>query len=172
MRSLLLSLLLLLPLSAQATIDAFEFSDPEYEDRFHDLNQVLRCPKCQNQNISDSDAPLAADLRREVYRMVEEGQSDEQVIDFMVTRYGDFVLYRPRVNSMTWVLWYGPYVLLAIGILVVVLISRNRRQRAGSQDPNAATRDSGAATEVPSAPSLNPEEAERLKKLLQRDSDT
>jgi cytochrome c-type biogenesis protein CcmH len=172
MRSLLLSVLLLLPLSAQATIDAFEFSEPEYEDRFHDLNQVLRCPKCQNQNISDSDAPLAADLRREVYRMVEEGQSDEQVIDFMVTRYGDFVLYRPRVNSMTWVLWYGPYVLLAIGILVVILISRNRRQRAGSQDRNTATRDSGTATEAPSAPSLNPEEAERLKKLLQRDSDT
>jgi cytochrome c-type biogenesis protein CcmH len=170
MRSLLLALCMLLPLSAQATIDAFEFTEPEYETRFHDLNQVLRCPKCQNQNISDSDAPLAADLRREVYRMLEEGQSDEQVVDFMVTRYGDFVLYRPRVNSMTWVLWYGPYVLLGIGILVVVLISRNRRHKAGGREETAAEPRQGTATEVSS--SLNAEEAERLKKLLQRDSDT
>jgi cytochrome c-type biogenesis protein CcmH len=170
MRSLLLVLCMLLPLSAQATIDAFEFSKPEYETRFHNLNQVLRCPKCQNQNISDSDAPLAADLRREVYRMLEEGQSDEQVIDFMVTRYGDFVLYRPRVNSMTWVLWYGPYVLLGIGILVVVLISRHRGYRVRGQDDYPVESRQGTAPEVSS--SLNAEEAERLKKLLQRDSDT
>jgi len=171
MKRLILSLLFLLPLSAQATIDAFEFSDPEYETRFHQLNHVLRCPKCQNQNISDSDAPLAADLRHEVYRMLEEGRSDDQVVDFMVTRYGDFVLYRPRVNSMTWVLWYGPYVLLGIGIFVIVLISHKRRKSASETHQSKSKPDPVTTTGTLDA-GLSPEEAARLKKLLQQDSDT
>ncbi|GAA0689122.1 cytochrome c maturation protein CcmH [Marinobacterium maritimum] len=167
MRTLLLWLMLLAPLSAQAAIDAYEFSDEQKEERFQQLTNELRCPKCQNQNIADSDAPLAADLRREVHRMLEEGEPDDSIIDFMVTRYGDFVLYRPRVNETTWLLWYGPFVLLGIGILVVVLISRNRRQNARAADGKPAA----AGSQYQASEGLSVEEAERLNKLLQQDSD-
>lgn len=171
MKALLLTLLLLLPGLSQAAIDAYEFSDEQNEKRFQQLTNELRCPKCQNQNIADSDAPLAADLRREVYRMLEQGESDEQIIDFMVTRYGDFVLYRPRVNEVTWLLWYGPFVLLGTGLLVVVLISRNRRQLAGERAERQTEADDKAGGYAPE-PGLKAEEAERLKALLQQDSDT
>ncbi|GAA0787884.1 cytochrome c-type biogenesis protein [Marinobacterium sediminicola] len=167
MKALLLSLMLLLPFSAQAAIDAYEFSDEQKEARFQQLTGELRCPKCQNQNIADSDAPLASDLRREVHRMLEEGESDEGIIDFMVTRYGDFVLYRPRVNETTWLLWYGPFVLLGIGVLVVVLISRNRRQST----PTGPKASSEVGGQYQASEGLTTEEAERLNKLLQRDSD-
>ncbi len=167
MRALLLWLMLLAPLSAQAAIDAYEFTDEQKEERFQQLTNELRCPKCQNQNIADSDAPLAADLRREVHRMLEEGEPDESIIDFMVTRYGDFVLYRPRVNETTWLLWYGPFVLLGIGVLVVVLISRNRRQ-AGLSTPD---KPSAASGQYQASEGLSAEEAARLNKLLQQDSD-
>ncbi|MET4000801.1 cytochrome c-type biogenesis protein [Marinobacterium sp. MBR-109] len=174
MRAFFLTLLLMLPGLSQATIDAYEFSDEQHEKRFHELTGELRCPKCQNQNIADSDAPLAADLRREVYRMLEQGEPNESIIDFMVTRYGDFVLYRPRVNEVTWLLWYGPFILLGVGVLAVVLISRNRRQQAGSTTGKEADRISQSANrtgEYTPEPGLDPDEAERLKKLLQQDSD-
>lgn len=166
MNRLLLMLCLLLPLPALAAIDAYSFSSAENEERFQQLTRELRCPKCQNQNIADSDAPLAADLRREVHRMLEAGEPDDSIIDFMVTRYGDFVLYRPRVNETTWLLWYGPFVLLAIGVLVVILISRNRRRQAAAA-PSRRTGDDGYQVSA----QLSAEEAERLKKLLQQDSD-
>ncbi|PSL12396.1 cytochrome c-type biogenesis protein CcmH [Marinobacterium halophilum] len=159
-------LLLLLPLSAYATIDAYEFSNQENEKRFHELTHELRCPKCQNQNIADSDAPLATDLRREVHRMLESGESNDEIADFMVTRYGDFVLYRPRVNETTWLLWYGPFVLLGVGILVVVLISRNRRQGKVEATEKPMTGSGYKASE-----GLSTGEADRLNTLLQRDSD-
>lgn len=173
MRILFLSLLMLLPAIAQATIDAYEFSDTQNEKRFQQLTGELRCPKCQNQNIADSDAPLASDLRREVYRMIEQGKEDEQIIDFMVTRYGEFVLYRPRVNEVTWLLWYGPFVLLGIGLLAVVMISRNRRQRQASRpgEGHDSVHSASRSDVYTPEPGLDAEEAERLKKLLQRDSD-
>jgi len=175
MRVFLLTLLLLPGLSWGA-IDVYEFSDPQYEERFYQLTRELRCPKCQNQNIADSDAPLAADLRREVHRMLEQGASDDRIIDFMVTRYGDFVLYRPRVNGVTWLLWYGPFVLLGIGVLVVVLISRNRRQRVASATERRGDHGDGAQPDHrrddgTAPPSLGPEESARLNTLLQQDSD-
>jgi len=172
-RALFLSLLMLLPGAVQATIDAYEFSDTQNEKRFQQLTGELRCPKCQNQNIADSDAPLATDLRREVHRMIEQGKEDEQIIDFMVTRYGEFVLYRPRVNEVTWLLWYGPFVLLGIGLLAVVMISRNRRQRqaSGSGEGGSNAELSSHSEAYTPEPGLDAEEAERLKKLLQRDSD-
>jgi len=121
-----------------AAIDTYEFQNSADEKRFHDLTAELRCPKCQNQNIADSDSPIAKDLRREVYRMVDSGAQDAEVIDFMVTRYGDFVLYRPKVNSQTWFLWYGPYLLLGLGLLVILLIvylrKANRRAQPGAKD--------------------------------------
>nr|WP_010322310.1 cytochrome c-type biogenesis protein [Marinobacterium stanieri] len=171
-KRLCLWLLLLAPLSATAAIDAYEFSNESNEERFHELTGELRCPKCQNQNIADSDAPLAADLRREVHRMVEEGEPDASIIDFMVTRYGEFVLYRPRVTATTWLLWYGPFVLLGIGLLVVFMISRNRRNRQTLSENSTATEAQPGQTEGYSpSDNLTPEEAERLNKLLQQEKD-
>ncbi|MBA4501028.1 cytochrome c-type biogenesis protein [Marinobacterium marinum] len=172
MRFWLLLALVWLPLTAQATIDAYEFSSEENEQRFHELTNVLRCPKCQNQNISDSDAPLAADLRREVYRMLEEGEANDGIIDFMVTRYGEFVLYRPKVNATTWLLWYGPFVLLAIGLIVVVLISRNRRrQQTAAPASGAEVNSAESSGRYQASAELSADESARLNKLLQQDSD-
>jgi cytochrome c-type biogenesis protein CcmH len=106
--------------------------------------------------------------------MLEQGEPNESIIDFMVTRYGEFVLYRPRVNEVTWLLWYGPFVLLGIGVLAVVMISRNRRQHDGStsgEETGRTRQADGRTDEYAPEPGLDPEEAERLKKLLQRDSD-
>lgn len=171
MRAFFLTLLLLIPGLSQATIDAYEFSDPQNEKRFHQLTSELRCPKCQNQNISDSDAPLATDLRREVHRMVEQGESNDSIVDFMVTRYGEFVLYRPRVSPVTWMLWYGPFVLLGIGVLAVVMISRNRRTNGGASAETVVPSGDKADRDTPPQTGLSPEETERLKKLLQQGSD-
>ena len=94
--------------------------------------QELRCPKCQNQNIADSDAPIAMDLRAQIFRMLEEGQSNEQIIDFLVSRYGDFVLYKPPVTARTLLLWYGPAGLLAGGFVLLGVILLRRRGKSGT----------------------------------------
>jgi cytochrome c-type biogenesis protein CcmH len=120
--------------TAQAAIDTYEFADEAQRQRYRSLVEELRCPKCQNQNIADSDAPIAMDLRAQVYRMLEEGQSNEQIIDFLVSRYGDFVLYKPPVTARTLLLWYGPAGLLAAGfvLLGVVVLRRRGKKSAGS----------------------------------------
>lgn len=100
------------------------FSNPTYEQRYIHLTQELRCLVCQNQNLADSDAPLAQDLRQEIQQMMEAGQSDAEIKSFMVTRYGDFVLYRPRLEGNTLVLWVLPALLLLVGALTVFLIVR------------------------------------------------
>ena len=128
MRLVLVVFTLLLSMVASATIDTYEFKDDATRDRFQQLTNELRCPKCQNQNLAGSNSPISSDLRREIYRMVEGGESDDQIVDFMVARYGEFVLYRPKVTSNTWVLWYGPFVLLAIGAAVILLITRKRKK--------------------------------------------
>jgi cytochrome c-type biogenesis protein CcmH len=87
----------------------------------------LRCLVCQNQNLADSNAELAQDLRQEVYDMIQQGASDQEIIDFMVARYGDFVLYRPPLKSTTLILWIGPFVILGIGVLVLLFHIRKRR---------------------------------------------
>jgi len=127
MKRLLLILACWLPLAAQAAIDTFEFRDEAARERFHHLTSELRCPKCQNQNIADSNSPIAEDLRHEIYRMVQDGASDEAIIDFMVARYGEFVLYRPRMSNETLLLWYGPFGLLLVGAVVVLVLTRKRR---------------------------------------------
>lgn len=136
MKQLIQGLLLMLCLAhgAHAAIDAYEFKTDAERERYRTLVEELRCPKCQNQNIADSNAPIATDLRREIYRMVEEGQDNDQIVDYLVSRYGDFVRYKPPVNAKTLVLWYGPIVLLAIGfgVLALILIRRRRGASAGS----------------------------------------
>ncbi len=95
------------------------FANQQQQERFNKLTEELRCLVCQNQNLADSDAPLAHDLRREVHEMVLAGRTNKQIKEFLVTRYGDFVLYRPPVQKNTYLLWLAPLVLLLIGALVL-----------------------------------------------------
>ena len=95
------------------------FANQQQQERFNKLTEELRCLVCQNQNLADSDAPLAHDLRREVHEMVLAGRTNEQIKEFLVTRYGDFVLYRPPVQKNTYLLWLAPLVLLLIGALIL-----------------------------------------------------
>jgi cytochrome c-type biogenesis protein CcmH len=106
-------------------------SEQENETReqlFQKLAEELRCPKCQNQNLSDSNAMIAGDLRRELYQQVKSGSDGDTIINFMVDRYGEFVLYRPQMGAMTYVLWFGPVVLLFIGLVCLIFIIRKRKQ--------------------------------------------
>lgn len=139
---------------ANAAIDTYQFKDETERARFRSLTEELRCPKCQNQNIADSNAPIATDLRREIFRMLEEGQSNAQIVDFLVLRYGDFVLYKPPLNARTYLLWYGPFVLLGLGGLGLGVLLLRRRK--------------GASGAVPAGLSVN--ERERLSALLQENS--
>ncbi|MBA1272834.1 cytochrome c-type biogenesis protein [Stutzerimonas azotifigens] len=119
-----------------AAIDTYEFRDETERQRYRTLTEELRCPKCQNQNIADSNSPIAMDLRQEIFRMLEEQKSDDQIVDYLVARYGDFVRYKPPVNTKTLVLWYGPFVLLAIGFGTVAMILLRRRRRVDGPTSN------------------------------------
>ena len=121
-----------------AVIETYEFSSLENESRYHRLSQELRCPKCQNQNIADSNAPIARDLRALLHRQLEAGASDEEILTFMVERYGEFVRYRPAVNQQTAVLWIFPAAAVAIGVLVLIIHLR-RRQRVPRQPEPSET---------------------------------
>ncbi|OLF54915.1 cytochrome c-type biogenesis protein [Pseudomonas chlororaphis] len=116
-----------------AAIDTYEFANDAERERFHELTKELRCPKCQNQDIADSNAPIAADLRKEIFRMLGEGKDNQQIIDFMVDRYGDFVRYKPALTGKTALLWFGPAGLLLGGVVIIAVIVRRRRvQRSDS----------------------------------------
>ena len=128
---------------AHAAIDTYEFANDAERERFRELTKELRCPKCQNQDIADSNAPIATDLRREIFRMLGEGKDNQQILDFMVSRYGDFVLYKPALTSKTVVLWFGPLALLVGGLVVIgVIVGRRRRteQAEGSDTLSAEER--------------------------------
>jgi cytochrome c-type biogenesis protein CcmH len=115
-----LLLALLQPLVISAAVDPYPFSSEVEEVRFRSLIAELRCLVCQNQNLADSDAELAQDLRQQVYQMILRGESDQSIIAFMVERYGDFVLYRPPVKGTTALLWAGPFILMLLGLVVLV----------------------------------------------------
>jgi len=140
MRALLLALALMLsgaPAFAQVATDAtpLRFTDTTEEKRFHTLVSELRCVMCQNQSLADSNAQIAVDLRREVLELMRQGKSDGEIKDFLVARYGEFVLYRPQVESKTWLLWFGPALVLLAGGIVVAGAVR-RRSRPTGQDAN------------------------------------
>ena len=131
MRVLLLTLCLVVwALPGRAAIEAYQFDNPEMEADYNQLINELRCLVCQNQNLAGSDADLARDLRRETYEMLSQGQSRDEVVEFMVARYGDFVLYRPQFKSSTYLLWVGPF-LLMVGVLYVLV----RRLRKPEETP-------------------------------------
>jgi cytochrome c-type biogenesis protein CcmH len=138
--SVLASALLALSLSAHAAVDLHQFDDPAQEARYKALIKELRCLVCQNQNLADSNAELAVDLRQQTYDMIQRGDSDAQIIEYMVARYGDFVLYRPPLKPETSILWLGPFVLMAIGITAVVVIMR-RQRRKGAPEVSEAERE-------------------------------
>jgi cytochrome c-type biogenesis protein CcmH len=111
-------------------------ADEDLDKRAAALEEELRCLVCQNQTIADSHAGLAADLRREVREQLAQGKSEQEVLDFMVQRYGDFVLYRPPVKSTTWLLWFGPLLLLVGGAALLVSRLRSARSRVAETPPS------------------------------------
>ncbi len=136
----LLAAALALPLPALA-----QASDPALDARLKVLEEELRCLVCQNQSLADSHAPLAEDLRREVRGLALQGKSDAEIKQFLVARYGDFVLYNPPVKATTWLLWAGPFVLLAGGGVVWWLVLRRRNRNSDGDDEGAAPSDAAAA---------------------------
>ncbi len=137
MRVLLLMLCLgIWAAPAQAAIEAYQFDSPQMEADYNKLIDELRCLVCQNQNLAGSDADLARDLRRETYEMLREGKSPEQVVEFMVARYGDFVLYRPQFKSTTYLLWLGPF-LLMVGVLYLLVRRLRKPEEAIEVDADA-----------------------------------
>jgi cytochrome c-type biogenesis protein CcmH len=148
---LLLLAFLAAPLPADVTLESFTFPTPEQEEQFRQLIGQLRCLVCQNETLADSDADLAHDLRQEIYEMKKSGKSDQEVIDYLVKRYGDFVLYKPPVKPSTYLIWYGPFVLL--GVASVLLVRAVGRQRQVDE------------------PAISAEERKRLDQLLGNGAD-
>ncbi len=114
---------------ARAVVETYEFSSQDLEARYHLLSQELRCPKCQNQNIADSNAPIARDLRVVLFEQLEAGATDDEILAFMVARYGEFVRYRPGVDRQTLLLWASPGLLLVLGAAGLIRHFRQRRDR-------------------------------------------
>ncbi len=132
-----LAVSLCLPISgvfASEINEAATAADPVAEKRLQGLSEELRCLVCQNQTIADSNAELAQDLRREIRGMISAGKSDKEIIDFMVARYGDFVLYRPPVKGITLLLWGGPIALLLMGLFLLQRYLKQRAQRVAAQE--------------------------------------
>jgi cytochrome c-type biogenesis protein CcmH len=132
MRQFLVVGLVLMAGRALALIETYEFSKPELEARYQQLSEELRCPKCQNQNIADSNAPIAQDLRKLLHQQLEQGASDEEVLDHMVARYGEFVRYRPRFGGAATALWLAPVLLLVAAIMIVLLTLRSRSKNSSA----------------------------------------
>lgn len=125
-RTATLSVLLLLFASAALAIDPLPFKDAAEEVRFRELAAELRCVLCQNQSLADSNAGIAQDLRKEVFSLMRAGKSDDEIKQFLTERYSDFVLYRPRMEPRTWLIWFGPAAVLLAGAIAVLVIVRRR----------------------------------------------
>ncbi|NUU68592.1 cytochrome c-type biogenesis protein CcmH [Enterobacteriaceae bacterium BIT-l23] len=140
---------LMMTLSAWAAIDTYQFKNEAQEQEFRQLTEQLRCPKCQNNSIADSNAMIAADMRQKVYELQQQGQNKQQIIDYMVARYGHFVTYEPPLTPLTILLWLIPALCVLGGAVVIVMRSRRR----GKRDESA----------------LNEQEQQRLKALLEKE---
>lgn len=133
-RVLLILCCLLFSFSLWAAIDTYQFDSVAQEEQYRDLTGSLRCPKCQNNSIADSNAMIAADMRLKVYELMKQGQSRQQIIDYMVARYGNFVTYEPPVTPSTLILWVGPALFALLGGLTIILRSRQRKTRSELDD--------------------------------------
>ena len=116
--------------SLWAAIDTYQFKSQAQEEQYRSLTESLRCPKCQNNSIADSGAMIAADMRQKVYEMLQQGQSRQQIISYMVGRYGNFVTYEPPVTPSTIILWAGPAGFIIAGAALIILRSRRRNMRS------------------------------------------
>ncbi|MCG7199211.1 cytochrome c-type biogenesis protein CcmH [Marinobacter pelagius] len=148
-RIVLATLLALFAGLSQAEVaDVYDFDSREQELRYQNLISELRCPKCQNQNIADSNAPISEDMRNEVYRMMQAGASNEEIVDALVARFGEFVRYKPELDSRTFLLWATPAIAVLGGLLVVAgVVIRARRSERQAQG-------------------LSPEERARAERIL------
>lgn len=134
----------LLAAAASGRVEVHSFEGPEQEARYNKLIAELRCLVCQNQNLADSNAELAVDLRRKTYEMVKQDKSEGEIVDYMVDRYGEFVLYRPRLTNSTLLLWGGPFIILVIGISLLIRTVRRRRAGRDNNIDDARIRNAAA----------------------------
>ena len=137
--ALLFGVLLAMPV--QAKVEIVQFDTPEQEERYKKLIAELRCLVCQNQNLADSDAELAVDMRRKAYELVKQDKTKTEIANFMVDRYGEFVLYRPPFNRNTVLLWIGPFIILLIGVtlLIKTIVRRRTEQDTDVDDATLKT---------------------------------
>jgi cytochrome c-type biogenesis protein CcmH len=145
---------LLVAAALALTAPAFAQKDPALDARLKKLEEELRCLVCQNQSLADSNAPLAEDLRREVHALAAQGKNDDEIKQFLVQRYGDFVLYRPPVKATTWLLWAGPFLLLLGGGAVWLVVLRRRGRNVRAEDDAAPVDPDAAAAGVEKARAL------------------
>jgi len=152
MKGLLIIFTFLFSLSTlNAAVELKQFKNAEQEQRYKNIIDELRCLVCQNQNLADSNAGLAQDLRKQVHKMILAGDDDEAIFDYMVTRYGDFVLYRPPFKATTFLLWVGPFIIFALGLFVLIRFIRQRKKVVVTE--------------------LNSGDKEKLKQLLNEDKE-
>lgn len=149
----------MLSMTTYAAIDVYDFDSVQQEAQYRGLIEELRCPKCQNQNLAGSDAPIAQDLKQKIYDMIKDGRSDGEIRVYMQERYGDFISYKPPVRPSTWILWFFPPLLLIVLITGWFWQSKRRQVTASGQD--GLTVDS-------SAQALTPTEKAELDRLLSR----
>lgn len=119
---------------AFSSIDALNFTSPQQESDYHQLTQSLRCPQCQNNNIADSNATIAVDMRGKVFELLQEGKSKNDVVDYMVARYGNFVTYDPPMTASTLVLWIAPLLLVLLGVVFLLIRKPKAQSAVKSQD--------------------------------------
>ena len=139
-------------LSLWASTEVVQFSNPKLRDRYYQLVQELRCPKCQNQNLADSNAPISKDMKAQIYSMLKAQNTNDEIKQHLVSRYSEFVLYRPEVNTNTWFLWFAPLFFVLFGALIVWRYAFSR--------PKAS----------PVSTELTVEQKAELEKLLEKDS--
>ena len=144
LRVLLLTLLLIAGAAMAQAIEPLPFKDHGEELRFQQLTAQLRCPMCQNETLADSNAPIARDLRNQIFQLMQHGQTDAQIKQYLVDRYSEFVLYDPPVARNTWLLWFGPLLLFLAGAAVVAITIRKRSRIA---QPSVSAMDSSGAVE-------------------------
>lgn len=156
MRKLSFALFFLLSIPVFAVVDPFEFSDESTRDRYQKFIAELRCPKCQNQNLADSNSPISSDLRTQLHRLLEEGSSDAEIVEYMVSRYGDYILYNPPIKPQTLILWAAPLLLFVCGAILVAI---RLRHSLGGGRKKATTKQ------------LADSEYERLQKILKQQKD-
>ncbi|MDO6421309.1 cytochrome c-type biogenesis protein [Saccharophagus degradans] len=142
-KALFVSITLLICTASWAAVDVIEFENDADRKRYQELAAELRCPKCPNQNLVGTDSGIAYDLRREVARLIKEGQTNKQIKAYMVNRYGDFVLYKPPVNNKTLILWWGPGLMLLMGVIVfgVIVLQRRRNIATDKEQPEDLDQD-------------------------------